>query len=285
MKRIVSFGLLALACIAVSACGSGDKTAPTVAPSTTATPAASAIDLSGGSRVTLEAGDGAAGDDGDILSLLLSNGLGSGDVPSPAGAKPGDPALERYLLQSGDLPAGYRIVRTTNLSAGDGISDTGTVDMATSIAERGTTGSPDADMLVSMVMRFSDLQDLEKSFSQVDADAIKAQLATAGGQEFEGLFKDVRTLDTGDLGDHASGVTMTMDLSSLFGSFAEAFSGISGTPVALPTGIPSGFTIRMYLFARGSYGGAVMHVYAADQHIDELSLARIIDRRLADAER
>jgi hypothetical protein len=157
--------------------------------------------------------------------------------------------------------------------------------MAASIASDGDFESGRGSLLLSMVMRFSDLQDLESAFSDIDADAVRAQLESAGGSEWAGLFDDVHTLDTGDLGDHAMGVGMTMDLASLFGSVAEALGGATGTPVAIPSGVPTGFSIDMYIFARGSYAGALMRVFTSGARpLDELALARVVDGRLSAAD-
>lgn len=281
MKRLILACPVILAVVFALACGSGDK-AP-AAPKRT--PAASAARATPTSAATRASGS-QSGDAANAVSLLLGRALtGDGDVTGSGSLGAGDPALEAYVLKQSDLPSGYRIERTESTRVSDGISGSGTADLAASIASSGQFDSGQGSMLMSMAMRFSDLQDLDKAFSQVNAEALASQLQSAGGTEYAGLFKDVHTLPTGDLGDHATGVAMTMDLASLFGSIAQALGGPSGTPVALPTGIPSGFTIRMYIFARGSLAGAVMHIYAgpAPAGVDELALARIVDGRLGTA--
>ena len=283
MKRLILACPVVLAVVFALACGSGDK-APAVATRTPATGAARATP----SPVPAAAQPSGAQSGGaaNAVSLLLGRALtGDGDVTGSGSLGAGDPALEAYVLKQSDLPSGYRIERTESTRVSDGISGSGTADVAASIATSGQFDSGQGSMLMSMAMRFSDLQDLDKAFSHVNAEALASQLQSAGGTEYADLFKDVHTLPTGDLGDHATGVAMTMDLASLFGSIAQALGGPAGTPVALPTGIPSGFTIRMYIFARGSLAGAVMHIYAgaAPRGVDELALSRIVDGRLAAA--
>jgi hypothetical protein len=142
-------------------------------------------------------------------------------------------------------------------------------------------------MLMSMVMRFNDLQDLDTAFGSLSADQVQSQLGQL--QDVPGgLFTDVHALDTTGLGDQAAGFSMTMDmgvlLQSIIGSFADAF-GQAGTPVAIPTGVPTKIEMHMYFFGRGSYAGALMHMSFgdADGGVNELGLAKVIDQRLASA--
>ena len=275
-----------------AACGSGHSApdapsrdiTPTSAAATTtaATPPAAA-------RSTATAMSGRRSDSG-IVPLFLQDAL-SGVSSSPGssieGLGQGDPALEQYLLKQADLPSGYTAGDTFNARVPDGISKTGGGDMAASVAMKGAPDSGDGDMLMAMVMRFNDLQDLDSAFGSLSADQVQSQLGQL--QDVPGgLFTDVHQLDTTGLGDQAAGFSMTMDmgvlLQSIIGSFADAF-GASGTPVAIPTGVPTKIEMHMYFFGRGSYAGALMHMSFGDagSGVNELALAKVIDQRLAGA--
>ncbi|HEX5479210.1 MAG TPA: hypothetical protein VFY79_05770 [Dehalococcoidia bacterium] len=265
------------------ACGSG-KSAPS-APAHDITPTTAAAIATSAAASATETGSGSS-----IVPLFLQDAL-SGVSSSPgssiAGLGQGDPTLEQYLLTQADLPSGYTAGETFNARAPDGISKTGGGDMAAAVAMKGTPDSGDGDMLMSMVMRFNDLQDLDTAFGSLSADQVQSQLGQL--QDVPGgLFTDVHALDTTGLGDQAAGFSMTMDmgvlLQSIIGSFADAF-GQAGTPVAIPTGVPTKIEMHMYFFGRGSYAGALMHMSFgdADGGVNELGLAKVIDQRLASA--
>jgi hypothetical protein len=218
-----------------------------------------------------------------VLPLLFGDAFGNDGSAGVLGE--GDPALKQYLLQISDLPDGFSVMETSTQQVRDGISNSGTADIATMITTHGQPGADsDAEMLMSMAMHFSDLQDLDKAFSQIDSDAVTAQLGGSGLPA--GLFKDVKTLPTDGLGDHATGFSMTMDLGQLLGGLASALGGDSGTPIALPSGVPSEMHMQMYIFARGSYAGAVMEISygVAGSSLDLLPLAKLADGRLAKAQ-
>src|SRR5581483_8674260 len=108
--------------------------------------------------------------DGGALPLVFGNAFGAASGGAAGGGAtlgPGDPSLEQYLLTQDDLPAGFIEQTSISQRVSDKISDNGAVDMSMSIAARGEPGvSTDAAMVMSMVMRFEDLQDLDRAVGQ-----------------------------------------------------------------------------------------------------------------------
>ena len=104
---------------------------------------------------------------GSVFGTLFSSGVlggGSGaDGVSPQFA-PGDPALEKYVLAADDLPDWLHAVQQTgSVRVPDGLSTAGKGDVAMSIATKGDVKADDPRgtvMLMSMAMKFDDLQDL-----------------------------------------------------------------------------------------------------------------------------
>ncbi len=239
-----------------------DETATALAPSPV-TPTASA---SGSTTQTRSS----------VLPLLLGHAFGGANT-SAIGA--GDPTLQQHLLVATDLPSGYTSLSVSSERVHDGISNTGTIDVAIASLTNGRPGDASATLVLSMAMKFSDLRDLDRAFQGLSGDALNAQLAGSGVPD--GLFTDVKALPTDGLGGRAAGFSLTMDLGALFKRLASFGSG-AGTPIALPSNVPSQVRLRMYIFGQGQYAGAVMAAdYGApDSHLDLLALARTGEGRL-----
>ncbi len=163
MRALTLFAAVALL---AAACGGGDKKpAPTQAPKDTPAASASATPEA---ATTRSAASGQAGEKtlGSVFGTLFSSGVlggGSGaDGVSPQFA-PGDPALEKYVLAASDLPDGFTVEQTGSVRVPDGLSTAGKGDVAMSIATKGDVKAEDPRgtvMLMSMAMKFDDLQDL-----------------------------------------------------------------------------------------------------------------------------
>ena len=194
----------------------------------------------------------------------------------------GDPTLKNYLPAASDLPPGYAPFGEFTFRTPDGVLKTGGIDIAASMAFSGDITSRDPSgvgILMTMAMKPDDLQSLGDAFNQFKnltqrdlEDALKQ--GTGDTQGF--ALKDVRVLDASGLGDGAAGFQMTIDLSALSNAFGGQ-TGVAGAPKL------SSMTMRMYMFARGDYAGAVIRMGFADDlanNVDELALARVIDRKL-----
>lgn len=243
-----------------------ESASPTTAPPATATAAKKTTRNSGSSVLPLifnnafSAGSGGAGIDGTQL--------GSGDV-----------SLKQYLLTAAELPAGYRPAGEFTARLPDGISTQGGGDVAVGMAAKGDALNADRksfSMLMSMAMRFDDLQALADVLGQCpDERQLKDELAgSGGGGLFGDLLKDVQVLDASGLGDGGCGLAMTMDL----GGLADLFGAGSGSGE-----VPSSITMRMYFFGRGRYAGALIRMAAGESlrdGVDERALAKIIDDKL-----
>lgn len=137
-------------------------------------------------------------------------------------------------------------------------------------------------ILMAMAMKPDDLQSLGDAFSQFKnlsrqdlEDAMKQGIGDTKGF----AIKDVRVLDVNGLGDGAAGFQITMDLSGLMNAFGGS-AQTSGAPQL------SSMTMRMYMFARDDYAGAVIRMGFSDtlaDDVDELALARVIDGKLKSA--
>jgi hypothetical protein len=285
MPRFIVIALLS-ASLAVAACG-GDKEPNREPPAGRSPAATAAVPASTAAPESTEAssrdGVGASGSAEGVLSFLFDNalsGAGSGGFPGAAAGE-GDDSLKAYLLSSADLPDGYTSFGEFAFRVEDGISEYGAVDMAASMA---MTGDPEAfasgedfGVLMSLAMRFEDLQDLESAFGELGGlteDDLRDALAQ-GGEGFGGMFSDIRLLDVSGLGESAMGMGITLDLAAL----GEAFGG------EMPGDAPSAMTMRMYFFGQGQYAGGLLRIGAgADlpEDVDELALARVIQSRLPD---
>jgi hypothetical protein len=282
-RLALAFGC-GLALVAGAACGGGGRRADVPQPALTAASgtatALAATEPSATPEVLPTEAPSASETGSGVLPLLFGGALG--DTNSARSIGSGDPSLQKYVLQASDLPRGYTVMSSGTQEVHDGISGSGTVDMAMMLAVHGQPESGDPRMLLSMAMRFSDLQALDKTFSQLDSKSLADQIGSAGLPQ--GLVKDVHTLPTDGLGAQATGFAMTMDIGKLIGSIASALG--DGTPAALPTGVPTSIQMQMYLFARGSYAGAVMAMTYGDASgsgPDLLSLAKVAERKLAGA--
>jgi hypothetical protein len=275
--------LVSLICVVgllVAGCGAGAKSRP---PSAQPTPNLTAVDETATAvappKATPTPSDAAAASGSSILPLLLGDAFGSGADTASLGA--GDPALEQYLLRPSDLPDGYTSLDQNNQRVHDGISNSGTIDVATSTLAKGQQGDPNATLVLSMAMKFSDLRDLDHAFGDLNADSLQDQLGQSGAIP-GGLFKDVKILPTDGLGGHAAGFSITMDLGALFGAISGGLAGDDGTPLAFPSDVPSQVRIQMYIFGQGQYAGAVMTASygSEDQRLDLVSLAKTAETRL-----
>ena len=218
-------------------------------------------------------------DSSGIVPLFFQNALSeaSSSGSSIEGLGQGDSALEKYLLTQADLPVGYTLDKTITARVPDGISKIGGGDMAASTATMGDAASPNGDMLVSMVMRFDDLQNLDSAFGSITPAQIQSQLDQLKDVP-SGLFANLHTLDTTGLGDpgHSAGVAVTMDLNGLFQAIASSLDKSFGNPTepaAVPT-VSGTIQMDMYFFGRGSYAGALMHIsFGTPSGVNELGLA------------
>jgi hypothetical protein len=281
--RQVAVVFVCAAALAVAACGSGaghqpvpsrptpnltsvDETATVLAPSAaTPTPEASASTSDTGSSV---------------LPLLLGDAFNGADT-SAIGA--GDATLQQYLLTASDLPSGYALVDASTERVHDGISSSGTIDVALASLTKGRPGDASATLVLSMAMKFSDLRDLDTAFAGLSGDALTSQLSGSGLPT--GLFTDVKALPTDGLGGRATGFSLTMDLGSLLKTITGALGGTDATPPALPSGVPSQVRLRIYIFGQAQYAGAVMvaDYGTPDARLDLLALSKIAESRLPTA--
>jgi hypothetical protein len=280
LKHLIA---LAAASIALSAaCGGAAKAAPTattqsVIPAATAAPSPSATP-----PVSAAAAQKAVG---SIFSTLFSSGAisaasGSSSTSQPASA--GDSSLKQYLLKANQFPAGYDNVEETSTRVSDGVSASGTIDVAASVATRGDAMADDptgVSILGSMVMKPQDLQALGSALSSANEltdqdleDAISGSAGTFGGLK----IGDVHLLDASGLGDGGFGMSLSMDLSGL--------ADIIGTPTTGSAALPK-LQMRIYLFAHGNYLGGIVHVAfgALDPEGVDLALAHLVDANLQSA--
>lgn len=287
VRRILFLGL-ALVLIPAAACGSGDKeTAPAAdsgepAASTTSTP--EPADEGGGT------GDSGGVDAvSEVFSTLFGGALSGPDLfAGDADLTQGDASLLAYVLSVDDLPAGFTPFGEFTYRLPDGISETGGMDMAASMAYSGDIESDmpsNGAMLMSMVLRPDDLTALGDMFESTgelsERDLQDALLQGTGG--FPGFgFKDVEVLDVSGLGEGAFGMGLTMDLSGLADMFGELGDPSDAAELEeFPV-----ISMRMYMFGRGDYAGAVMHMgfgAAGLSGVDSFALAKLLDAKLQSA--
>ena len=285
MKRML-FGAMVAVALLAAACGGGDKkqsqsVAPTQSVATEAAAPTSVASSTPAARVTKTPASNDKKAASGVFSSLFGSALSGGGGTSGLGE--GDPALKNYLPGASDLPAGYTSSGEFTFRTPDGISSSGGIDIAASMAFSGDITSRDPSklgILMTMAMKPDDLQALGDAFSQFK-NLSQQDLADALGQGAgQGLnIKDMRVLDADGLGDGAAGFQITMDLGALSGAFGGATGGAGAA-------VPSSMTMRMYMFARGNYAGAVIRMSFADglsNDVDELALAHIIDNKLKSA--
>jgi hypothetical protein len=283
--------LLALLLLGSACIGGGDK-APS-APATRAAPEATATVAGGAANDPDEGDDASASSDtgaiDTVFESLLGGGL-SGASGSGGSLEPGDPALKALLPSADEFPAGFVPFGEFTFSTPDGVSEAGKIDLAMSMAIAGDidVANPDLSsvgMLMAMVMKPEDLQDLGDAFGAIDdldpdqmEQEILAGMRQGAGGALNGVeLTDVQVFKLDDLGDGGFGMQMTMDMSGRIGGFG----GASGEAPPFDS-----MTMRMYIFAHGDYVGATMRLGYSDTlppADDELALARVIDGKLASA--
>lgn len=295
MRRIVSFLALLLLLVAAVACGNGDKPSTAnrndagAAPTSTATATGDDADepSDGTDSSDMEPTSADTNPLGGVFSTLFEGALTGPDLfAGDAQIGEGDPALLDYVLKAGEFPSGFTPFGEFTFRVPDGISEGGGVDMAASMAYSGDIESDvpaeGGGFIMSMVLRPDDLTalgDMFESTGELSEQELRDALMQGTG-EIPGFgFKDVQVLDTDGLGEGAFGFALTMDLSGI----AEAFGGFAdATQTAEIDQIPE-ITMRMYMFGRGDYAGAIMQMAfgqggAADA--DALALAKLIDAKL-----
>jgi len=287
--KIPITALLALVAVLGVACAGGDKQPdgdsvkappPTAQASPTDVPTATPVLPA---APTPRPGGGSTGN--ALLPLLFNNGLsglGAGGDDPFGGLGQGDESLKQYLLKADDLPSDYSPFGEFTFRVPDGFSETGSADMAASMAMQGdpeSGGLMDFSMLMSMAIRFDDLQALGDALGECPAeDQLQDVLAGGGGPGLEDLFQDVEILDASGLGEGGCGIALTMDLGAIVGAFAGDL-GASDE-------VPESITMRMYFWGRGRYAGAIMRMGMGgtlSEDVDEFALAEIVDGRLASA--
>jgi hypothetical protein len=279
MKRI-TIASLAILALVIAGCGGGDKPSgkPASTPAgidVTAAPAAKTGDFDG---TTSGSSSGALG---DIFNTVFSSALGGG--PSDDSAGEPDPGLADYLPPDSALPSGFEPVGQYTFRTPDGISGSGSMDIAAEMAVSGDIKSNDPTnltMLMAMVIKPEDVQEFGEAFGQFK-DADKDELEDAlreGASGFSALeIADVKVLDADGLGQGGMGFQMTIDMSGLADMFGASIE--DGPQIGK-------ITLRMYMFAEGDYVGAVMRLAFSDQlsdDVDDVALARIIDNNLKKA--
>ena len=294
------FAVAVVIVVFAAACGGGDRKAPTAEPATatekpaaTATAKTAAKTPTSSKSATPVATSKSEGAVSGIFGAIFSRALNGPQEPAATGAGEGDPNLKQYLPAEADLPAGYTPSGQYTFRAPDGISETGGIDIAAEIASTGDATAPNPDfskvgVLMAMVLKPDDLQSLGgavgaiKSLSEQD---LKDALLQGAGADGLFVIKDVRILDASGLGDGSVGFQVTIDL----GAFSSIITGLAGDVTPEP-GAPDlsnlRLTMRMYLFARGSYAGGVLRLAFSDSladDVNEIGLASIIDSKLKGA--
>jgi len=297
--------LAALFAIGLTACG-GDKKSdppaePTDRPEATAEAPNDDAEDGSGAEDDADAGADDDADDGetssgsgavsDLFGSVFSNGFSGGGAAAGLGG--GDESLLALLPESSDFPSGYTSLGEMTFSAPAGSSELGAVDMAMTMAMKGDFGGlsgasdpsdidfSSIEMMVAMVMRPEDLRELGDAFGEIEnldeddiQDEINRSLGGVDGFEVERF----EVLDADGLGDGGFGMEMTIDMSG----FAGLFGALGGEDA--PTF--AAMTMRMYIFGRGDYIGAVMRIGFSDSlggDSEDLDIAEIIDQKLTDA--
>ena len=282
--------LLAAVALLAAACGSGDKkAAPTQPPKDTPAAVASATPKAENTR-SVAGSDAGEKTIGSVFGTLFTSGVlgggNGGDAGTPQFA-PGDPALEQYVLSAGDLPDGFTLQQTGAVRVPDGLSAAGKGDIAMSIATKGDVQGDDPRgtvMLMSMAMKFDDLQDLGSALE--DAQGVTEQQLRDAIEQNTGSIPglgvtDVHVLDADGLGDGGFGMSMTLDMGEFLKTLQSAFEGSDATPD--PSLDDFVLNMKMYVFGRGDLGAGVISMSfgrGAQTGVDELALAKVVDSKL-----
>lgn len=290
MKHLL-IGALGLVAVIAIACGGGDKK-PTAEPTERPAPRSEATLPRASSTIeigspTEEISSGRSGEGiGSLFNSVFSSGLSGGLGGAVPGLGAGDESLKLFLPPDADLPDGFTPTGSFTFSAPAGTSEFGAMDMAMTMAVKGdptTLGgaSPDLssiEMLMAMVIRPEDLQELGVAFESVedlDPEDIQEEIngSLAGMQGIEVTRFEV--LDASGLGDGGFGMEMTIDMTG----FTEIFGALGGQ------GAPElgAMTMRMYMFGSGDHMGAVMRMAFAetvDGAAEDFGIAEIMAGKL-----
>lgn len=297
MKRSL-LSLLAVVALTAASCGGADKkpastTAAPTEPTMAATPKSSSKTPTAAKTSTGATKDKSGELVGGLFGSIFSNAFGDADSSAWNNLGAADESLKQYLPSNSDLPDGYTPMGQRTFRGPDGISETGGIDIAIETATKGDASSAKdfskLSMLMAMVMKPDDLQSLGDAFSAIkdldkqDLEDALTQGATGGSEGMFGI-RDVKVLDANGLGEGGFGFQMTLDLGGL-GSIFGAL-GDSGSDSGAPDLSELVITVRMYLFSRGDYVGGIMRMAFSDEledDVDEIALAKIIDRKLKSA--
>ncbi len=192
--------------------------------------------------------------------------------------------MKSYLLTTDDLPAGFTSEGSFGEPVPSGVPGSGVGDIAVSVATRGDAQGTNGDNLVvlgSIAMKLTDPAVLQQALSgarQLSAQDLKSSLGSEAP-----FVTNVQVLDTSSLGDNAVGLAVSLDLSAFINQLAGAF-GASATP-SDATPINLAMTMHVYLSVHGNLAGGVVSVAlgGGSSGVDELSLAQIVDHKLAAA--
>jgi hypothetical protein len=222
-----------------------------------------------------------------LFASVFGGALGGGtDDGGVAGLGGGDAALKELLPSESDLPDGFEAFGEFTFAAPDGVSETGAMDVAALMAMKGDPASDDPagfEVLMAMVLRPEDLQDLGEAFDAVrslDREEMERQFqAGAGGGLGAFEFKRFDVLELDGIGEGGVGFELALDMGGLF-------SALSGGLAPADTDAPATMAMRVYMFGRGDYAGAVLRLGFTDalgSGDGDLALARIIDQNLSAA--
>jgi hypothetical protein len=276
--------LIALWALGSFACGGGGSNDSQH--TTTTSPASSLVGTSlpggppsSGNSTTSTAN---AGTLSGIFDTIFSSGLLNGSATTQSDN--GDPTLKDYLLTTDDLPAGFTSQGSFSEPIPSGVPSSGVGDVAVSVATKGDPQGTNGDNLVvlgSIALKLTDPTALQQALSeakQLNAQDLKN---TLGGGSAAPFVTNVQVLDTSSLGDNAVGLAVSLDLSDFINQLASAF-GASATP-SDATPINLAMTMHIYLSVHGSLAGGVVSVAlgGGSSGVDELSLAKIVDHKLA----
>ncbi len=222
-----------------------------------------------------------------FLSPLFNLGLGGATGGGPSslpGVQMGSGDLEQYLLTAADIPAGYTNSGPFSMKlpadvANDFPASEVAASMWTSSELQSSEFPTGGSMLMVMVVRPDDPSAVEEFADQMKAFGEDDILDSFGadGSTFGVEIKDVEQLDSTGLGDQASGIALTMDMSGFFEGLAEGFGDEldEEMPPEL-LDVFSAFKMRMRFFGEGDKIGAVMQIgFGADADLaDDLALAQ-----------
>ncbi len=215
-----------------------------------------------------------------IFDTIFSSGLLNGSATTPSDN--GDPTLKNYLLTTDELPTGFTSQGSFSEPIPSGGPSSGVSDVAVSVATKGDVQGPTGDNLValgSIALKLTDPAAFQQALSeakQLNTQDLKGSLGSEAP-----FVTNVQVLDTSSLGDNAVGLAVSLDLSDFINQLASAF-GASATP-SDATPINLAMTMHIYLSVHGSLAGGVVSVAlgGGSSGVDELSLAKIIDHKLA----